>query len=442
MKNRSTSLLMIISLLVTLALLMGACSPASTPTSQSGTEENTNTTTATQAPDSSSEPVEITYYTFSAAPDHLKEMDQMVQAFQQSHPNITVKVETAPYADYFIALQTRIAGGEAPDVFELNYENFVSYADKGLLLDLSPYMEADAILDPAVYYPRANEAFNHNGMQLGLPATFSTVVLYYNKDLFDKAGLSYPTKDWTWEDVSVAAKVLTDKESGTYGVYSPIQFWEFYKKAAQNNCKFFNDDKTEVLINSPECVAVLETMVGFEKDGVMPTQVELGGIANEEVFKTGKIGMLVSGIWMFATFKDAPFQWDIQVEPGMATKATHFFANSATVFAASKHPQEAYEWVKFLTSDAEVARIRVQSGWELPALNNPDYFADFLKQTPPDNRQAVFDSLEFAVVPPVIDRQNEMQDAINKLLEQVSLGLMTPQEALDQAKVEIEALLK
>lgn len=442
MKTRTTFLLKIVSLFATLALLLGACAPASTPTPQSATEEATVAPTATEVPAVAAEPVEITYYTFSAAPDHLKEMDQMVQAFEQAHPNIKVKVETAPYADYFIALQTRIAGGDAPDTFELNYESFVGYADKGLLLDVSPYMAADTTLDPAVYYPRANEAFNYNGMQLGLPATFSTVVLFYNKDLFDKAGLSYPTKDWIWVDVSEAAKKLTDKPSDTYGVYSPIQFWEFYKKAAQNNCKFFNDDRTESLINSPECVTALETMASFEKDGVMPTAAELGGVSNEDAFKSGKIGMLVSGIWMFSTFKDASFAWDIQVEPGMATKATHFFANAATVFAASKHPQEAYEWVKFLTSDAEVAKIRVQSSWELPALNNPEFFADYLTQTPPANRQAVFDSLEFAIVPPVIERQNEMQDAVNKLLEQVSLGQLTPQEALDQAKVEIEALLK
>jgi multiple sugar transport system substrate-binding protein len=126
----------------------------------------------------------------------------------------------------------------------------------------------------------------------------------------------------------------------------------------------------------------------------------------------------------------------------MATKATHFFANAVSVFAATKHPQEAYEWAKFFTSDAKMAEIRVESGWELPALSNPEYFTNYLSQTPPANRQAVFDSLEFAVVPPVIARQSEMQDGVNKLLEQVMLDQLTPQEALDQAKTLIESLLQ
>ena len=435
----------ILALLMLLSMLLAACAPAATPAAPAEPQiiEKEVIITATPEPAKPAEPVEITYYTFSAAPDHLKELDEMVQLFQASHPNIIVKVETAPFNDYFTKLQTLIAGGTAPDVFELNYENFVTYADKGLLLDLSPLMSADTTLDASVYSERANQAFSYNGMQLGLPATFSTVMLFYNKDLFDKAGLAYPTADWTWADAVEAGKKLNDPANGVWGLYSGIQFWEFYKKAAQNNCKFFNDDKTEVLINSPECVQALETMVNMVKtDKVVPSAAEMGGQSDGDMFKAGKLAMDVTGIWMFSAYKDAPFQWDVTVEPGMANKATHFFANGVSVFAASKHPQEAYEWVKFFTSNADMAKIRIASGWELPALKDPTLFQDYLAQTPPANRQAVIDSLQFAVVPPVIVRQSEMQDGINKLLEQVMLDQLTPQEALDQAKILIEGLLK
>lgn len=435
------------ALLLVLSILLAACAPAAPATPVATPEPqiivNNVVVTATPEPAKPAEPVEITYYTFSAAPDHLKELDQMIQLFQAEHPNIKVKVETAPFNDYFTKLQTLIAGGTAPDVFELNYENFVTYADKGLLLDLSPMMKADTTLDPKVYSERANQAFSYNGMQLGLPATFSTVVLFYNKDLFDKAGVAYPTADWTWKDAVEAGKKLNDPANGVWGLYSGVQFWEFYKKAAQNNCKFFNEDKTQVLINSPECVQALQTMVDLVKtDKVVPSTAEMGGVSDGDMFKTGKLAMDVSGIWMFSAYKDAPFKWDITVEPGMTTKATHFFANAANVFAATKHPQEAYEWVKFFTSNGEMAKIRIASGWELPALKDPALFADYLSQTSPANRQAVIDSLQFAVVPPVIVRQSEMQDGIGKLLDQVMLDQLTPQEALDQAKTLIEGLLK
>jgi multiple sugar transport system substrate-binding protein len=387
--------------------------------------------------------VTITYFTFSAAPEHLEDLDGMIQIFEQAHPNIKIKVETAPFADYFAKLSTLIAGGVAPDVFELNYENFVSFAAKGVLLNLDPLAEADEAFDAAIFYPRAYGAFNFNGMQLGLPETFSTVVLFYNKDLFDQAGLSYPAADWTWEDAVAAAEELTDAEAGVWGLYSPIQFWEFYKKAAQNGCSFFSEDKTEVTINSPACVEALETMVNFvTKYHVMPSDAQMGGMSDGDLFKAGKIAMDVTGIWMFAAFQDAPFEWDIQVEPGLKQHATHFFSNAVSVFAATGHPQEAWEWVKFFTSSPEMTQIRVASGWELPALNNPAYFEDYLKLSPPANRAAVFSSLKYAIVPPVIERQNEMQDIVNLLLDQVKLGQLTPQEALDRAKAQIEELMR
>ncbi|MBC8248865.1 MAG: sugar ABC transporter substrate-binding protein [Anaerolineales bacterium] len=389
------------------------------------------------------EPVTLTHFTFSAAPDHLEDLDEMIQIFGQTHPNIKIKVETASWDDYFTKLQTLIAGGTAPDVFELNYENFVSFASKGVLLNLDPLAEADAAFDPDVFYPRAQGAFSFNGMQLGLPETFSTVVMFYNKDLFDQAGLSYPADDWTWQDAVTAAEALTDTGAGVWGLYSPTQFWEFYKKAAQNDCSFFNEDQTEVTINTPECVEALETMVGFvTEDKVMPSDAEMGGMSDGDMFTAGNIAMDITGIWMFAAFEGAPFQWDIQVEPGLKQQATHFFANAVSVFAATRHPQEAWEWVKFFTSSPEMAQIRVDSGWELPALSNPAYVEDYLKLSPPANRAAVFQSLEHAIVPPVIERQNEMQDIVNQLLDQVKLGQLTPQEALDQAKVQIEELMR
>jgi len=438
-----------VSLVALLALALAACAPAATPTpvvverTVEVQVEKEVVVTATPEPAAPPEPVTITYLTFSAAPDHLEDLDAMVQIFEQAHPNVKIKVETAAWDDYFTKLQTLIAGGTAPDVFELNYENFVSFAAKGVLLNLDPLAQADGAFDVGIFYPRAYGAFNYNGMQLALPETFSTVVLFYNKDLFDQAGLAYPAADWTWSDAAEAAKGLTDAEAGVWGLYSPIQFWEFYKKAAQNGCRFFNEDQTAVTINSPACAEALQTMVSFvATDKVMPSDADMGGVADGDMFKAGQIAMDVTGIWMFAAFQDAPFTWDIQVEPGLQEHATHFFANAVSVFAATRHPQEAWEWAKLFTSSPEIAQIRVKSGWELPALNNPAYFEGYLSLTPPTNRVAVFQSLEYAIVPPVIERQNEMQDIVNQLLEQVKLGQLTPQEALDQAKAQIEELIK
>lgn len=386
---------------------------------------------------SGQEPTTIRYFTFSAAPDHLEDLDTIIAAFEAENPDINVEVATAPYADYFTLLQADVSGGDAPDVFELNYENFVTYADAGALLDLS-----GLVSEEAPFYPAALEAFNYEGAQLGLPATFSTVVLFYNKDLFDAAGLEYPTNDWTWSDAILAAEAIKALGDDTWGLFSPTQFFEFYKKAAQNGeCEFFNEDMTESTINSPACVETLELMLSFTNSGIMPTAADLSGVTDDQLFLSGKLGMWVTGIWMFTATSAAEFNWDIAVEPGINQKANHFFSNAAVVSATTEHPEAAAKWAEFLTSSEVAADVRVASSWELPALDKPEYFEAYLEQTPPDNREAVFAALENPVTPPVIVRQAEMQDTVGALLTQAVDGELTAQEALDQAKEALDALI-
>jgi multiple sugar transport system substrate-binding protein len=381
--------------------------------------------------------VTISYFTFSAAPDHLETLDEMIALFETANPGIQVEVETAAYADYFTELQTRIAGGEAPDTFELNYENFVTYASKGTLLDLTSAVDAETA---GRYYPEALQAFQLDGKQYGLPASFSNVVLFYNKDLFDAAGVTYPTADWTWTEEMDAATKLTNADEDVWGMYAPISFHEFYKSAAQNGCSFFGADGS-VTINQPACVEALEFMVSAQTEGVQPTDADLAGVPNEDLFKEGKLAMLTSGIWMFSAFADLPFAWDIAVEPGNVQDASHFFSNAAVVSADTDQAEAAAKWAAFFTSDPEAAKVRVGASWELPALQDQTLFDSYLAQTPPESREVVFESLDAIVTPPVIEQQQQMQDAVTAVLDQVKAGDMTAQEALDQAKTDIEALL-
>lgn len=385
--------------------------------------------------------VEIRYFTFSAAPDYLEDLDAMIAAFEAANPGITVKVETAPFDQYFTKLQTLLAGDDAPDVFELNYENFVTYASKDALLDLTPFLSADPGAAER-FYPRALEAFALDGVQYGLPESFSDVVLFYNKDLFDAAGLAYPTADWTWQQEIEAAQKLTNADAGVWGTFSPVQFWEFYKTAAQNGCSVF-DAAGAVTINQPACVEALAYMVDLINEyKVAPTDADLGGVSDGDLFKQGKLAMLPTGIWMFSSFAESDVNWDIALEPGNTQKAHQFFANAVSISPSSDNQDAAWKWAQFLTSNAEAAKIRVDASWELPALNDEALFADWLAITPPASRQIVFDALDTLVTPPVIEKQSQMQDAVNELLAQVKEGVLTPQEALDQAKEEIEALLE
>jgi len=421
-----------------LAIGLAACGE----TAQSTSQQPGASSPASEAPAQSdaAEPVTITYFTFSAAPDHLEDLDAIVQAFQDENPNVTVEVQTASFDEYFTQLSTQIAGGTAPDTFEINYENFVAYAEAGSLLDLSTLADADPDFDAERYYPRAYEVFQRDGTLFGLPATFSDVILFYNKDLFDAAELDYPTADWTWEDERAAAEALTDTEAGVWGDFQPIQFFEFYKVLAQNGGSFFSEDGSEATFNSPEGVEAAEWLI--DKVGtVMPAEADMGGQDDASLFKSGNLAMWHNGIWQLSGMADAPFAWDIALEPGNVEKAHHFFANGAVAAATTEHPEEAFAWVQFLTGSDAAVQTRIDASWELAAVSDLSLFEPYLEQTPPDTREVVFEALDAIVVPPVIEQQAQMQDIVSQELARAVLGEITAQEALDSAAEQVQALL-
>ena len=392
-----------------------------------------------EEPADAMEPATIDYFTFSAAPDHLEDLDAIIAAFNEEYPDITIEVQTASYDDYFTSLQTQVAGGAAPDTFELNYENFVTYARSGALLDLGPYL-GDGGIDTARYYPLALEGFTDGGVQYGLPATFSDVVLIYNKTMFDEAGLDYPTADWTWDDEMAAAQALTDADAGVYGSYQPVSFFEFYKALGQAGGSFFDADGN-ASFNSPEGVAAAEWLTG--KPGtVMPTLADIGGTPDFDtnLFQSGKLAMWHNGIWQFNGLNESGVDYDIVVEPGQVQKANAVFMTGAVASAGTEHPEAAAAWIAFLTGSPTTVDVRLASSWELPAVDDEAAFATYLEITPPENRQAVFDALDDIALPPVIERQAEMQDIVGQALERIVLDGADPQEVLDEAAAEVDAI--
>ena len=362
---------------------------------------------------------------------------EMVAIFEEQNPDIDVELQTIGYDDYFTQLQSKVVGGNAADVFELNYENFVSYASQGVLADISGYLG-----DTAGFNATALEAFNYNGIQYGVPNSFSNCVLFYNKDLFDAAGVAYPTDDWTWSDVETAAKAIMEAlGEGVWGFYRPLTFNEFYKGVAQNGGALMNEDGTAFTVNTPENVETAEIMAGWQLDShIMPTEAEMGGMGDWDLFKSGRLAMLVTGVWAFTDFAaNCDFAWDITIEPGNTAKATHFFSNGYVVSADSEHKEEATRLAQFLAGSKEATAIRVAASWELPPVTYEDVLSSYLEITPPDNREAVFESLDYLVPPPVVVQQAEMSAIVDSYLQQILYGGMSAQEALDACQAELES---
>ena len=429
---KKTKLFSLLACVLAAVMLFSACG-----TVTSGETPKTDEPAApapAEVPGTEPENVTITYCNFNSSGGNEETLQKMVDAFREEYPYITVEVETIGYNDYFTQMQTRVAGGTAPDCYELNIENFAAYANKGLLAEISG-------VDVSGLNETALNAFNVKGVQYGLPESFSNVVLIYNKDLFDQAGVAYPTADWTQDDLQAAAEAIRALGDDIFGIWQPITYNEFFKVAAQYGGALLNEDKTEFTINSPENIRAAQALVDrVLVSNVQPNTAQQGGMGDWDMFMSGRLGMIPTGIWAFQTFtENCGFDWDIAVEPGSTRKATHFFSNCVVLNPESKNREAAAIWLAWLTSSTKSAEIRLEAGWDLPALSDMDALASYLEITPPENREAVFESLNYLVLPPVIEDYALMSDIIGRYLAAAADGTMTVEDALNAAQADCEA---
>lgn len=388
------------------------------------------------APALADEPVTLTYATFSAAGAQEETLSKMIAVFEEKNPDIKIDVRLTGFNDYFTQLATQIAGGNPPDVFEMNMENFLAYMLRGATADLS-----ELIADRSAYSEGTLAACSNDGKLFAVPMSFSTVVLFYNKALFDQAGVSYPTDDWTWDDEQAAAeKIVAAGGEDVWGIYQPITYNEFYKTAKQNGGSLLSGDQTAFTLNTPENLDVLSQMIDRVRvSKVMPTTEAMAGRGDWDLFTEGKLAMLHTGIWAFPTFTEkCAFDWDIMVEPGIKQKATHFFANVNCVSVDSKQKEAAARFINAMGSDPDIVQLRLDAGWELPTIADQEKLSQYLTLTPPENRKAVFDSMDFAATPPALKEQAAVAEIIDSYLKPLEMNDMGAKDALDACQKQLE----
>ena len=381
------------------------------------------------------DPVTITYAHFSGAGAQEETLKKMIEVFETKNPDIKVDLQITGFDDYFTKLATTVGGSNAPDVFEMNMENYLAYMLRGACADLTGLVNADN------YSAGTLEAVSSAGKLYAVPMSFSTCILIYNKALFDQAGIAYPTNDWTWADAQAAAEAITALGDDIWGYYQPITYNEFYKSVKSNGGSLLNEDYTEFTVNSPENVAVLDAMLKRVRgeNHVQPTAEEMAGRGDWDMFTEGKLGMIITGIWAFPTYTEkCAFDWDIVVEPGYATKSTFFFANVNCVSPSSEKKEAAAKFADAMGSDPDIVQLRLDASWELPTIADQSKLTQYLEVTPPANRAAVFDSMDFAAAPPALKESGAASEIINNVLSTLEMSDVTAQEALDDIQSQLE----
>lgn len=296
--------------------------------------------------------------------------------------------ETSGYQD---TLLTELSAGTAPDVFWIPGADLANFASRGVLLNLVDLAAADEAFDSAAFYPQQIAELTYNpetdsneGALWGLPRDASAMALFFNKDLFDEAGVDYPADQlaagtWNWEtfkETAAAISALGDEVYG-FGMNNWWGNWELFINAGGGS--YFTEARDGCALNSPEVENALTFMRSLYVDEVAVPY----GTDSEPPFVAGNVGMFLNGRWATPNMlAQVTFNWDVaEVPAGPAGQSNFLFWGAYVVNANTANPEKAWELLQYLTSTDAQARVTAL-GANLPSRVSDEAIQAFLDSTP------------------------------------------------------------
>jgi multiple sugar transport system substrate-binding protein len=337
-------------LLVALALLLAACGAAA-PASPPAAEGDADTPVA----------LRMTVWTGSEA--HLALLNGIAEAYRADHPNVSVQFDTIPFDDYTSKLTIQLAGGNPPDAGWILETTAPAFIDAGVLADIGGTLKGDESYDYADLSAPAMGLWTRSEAVYGVPFSTSPFVLFYNQDMFEAAGLQTPNElqaagAWTWEALADAARTIAAENPGVYG-FETVDNAGYSSRIWHNLVPIVRAYGGEAWADgtctmaSPEAVAAVQLyhdMVYVDQSAVPPGE--------QGDFYTGASAMTVGQLSRVSKLKDATFAWDIAPLPaGPAGQPAVVGQAALGVFNAGPHPEEAADFVAFMTNKENTAKL-------------------------------------------------------------------------------------
>lgn len=278
---------------------------------------------------------------------------EMITEYEAQNPGVSIKLTVIPWSGYWTKLQVALPTGSGPDIFWLNHPNAVSYLPTGLVMNLED-SAAKINFDNfnEIYY----KPFMHENNRYGVPIFFDSVILYYNKAMFDAAGVSYPDDTWTWDDYLNAAKKLTIKDGDTTVQYGVVVDPNMQSGASnfilQNGGKLYSDDRMELQIDSPESRETVQFMLDMiYKYGYAPKISEMREITKATMFQSGMAAMVTNHTGILKQFAEVlGDDMGIAPLPKQKQRASIYHNLAYVASADTKHPKEVTDFLAFLAS--------------------------------------------------------------------------------------------
>ncbi len=319
---------------------------------------------------------------------------------------IKVSIQVTPWEQYWTMLEAGATGGSLPDVFWMHSNEFARYAEYEMLLDLTEKIKNSTILDMSKFPTDIVELYRWQGTtQYAVPKDIDTIALWYNKTMFDEAGLAYPDDTWTWDDFSAAAAKLTKADGSQYG---------FALRPTNNQAGYYNaiysmggyvisDDKTKSGFDLPETIKAMEIFTNLAQEGYMPPYEVISENTEEALFKAGKVAMVTMGSWMLPDLCNNDYCIEnaaISVLPKDATTGRRVSIYNGLGWAASANtskPEEAWQLIEYMGSK-EAQQKQSDLGVVISAYEGST--DNWSKSYPGFNVSAYLDMMEDIVICP------------------------------------------
>lgn len=324
----------------------------------------------------------------------------------EQETGIEVEIEVSPWDQYWTMLEAAATGGELPDVFWMHTNDSAKYANAGVLMDLNDLIDESESLDLSNFPKDLVEVYQGNdGHQYAIPKDWDTIGLWYNKTMFDEAGLDYPDESWNWDTLKSAAEKLTTEDHFGFSAQLSHNQGSWYNFVYQNGGEIISKDKKNSGFDKPETIEAVEYIVDMMEKGYAPNGNQLADNGSYALFKAGKTAMITTGPYMVGDFmNDEYVSANANVAPlPSANDGTRASIYNGLGWAAASNtdmPEETQKLIEYLGSKDAQTKLS-KSGAAISAYKGTE--SDWVNITDKFDLNVFIDAMDYAVIRPYSD---------------------------------------
>lgn len=372
-----------------------------------------------------------------------KTMEKLGAAYSEENPDVELKVQVTTWSEYWTKLEASVTGGEAADIFWVNVLHAAEYVEAGIMKDLTAVGEA---LDVDANFPAALVGgYTVDGKLYAIPKDFDTNAIFYNKEIFDKAGVAYPEDGMTFEDFAAKCKELKDAglDEGTFptAINRNSGQTTYYATIAANGGYILNEDTTKAGWNLPETIGGIQPWVDLVLDGYSPNLQQMSDTTPDAMFSAGKLAMYLAGNYMIPEFAQTLdiSKFDCVSRPTWNGKHTDIMNGLGyAVNEATENEEEALKFVEWLGGE-EAMKIQGQDGKVISARNDAQQY--YLETYPDLNLGIFLENMEEKKLFDFCEITSELSTIEKTYLDPVWEGTSTLEEATAKIVEEEQPLL-